>query len=235
MDILNWLYLAKNKFIRTTLSSTKDLMIFGANVGFTKRGDKYQNYAMSAEDFTTEVGNVVKPYKVYTALLTQVGESVTIGIYEGELTIGVTYLINGDAIGDGCDFTNVGAPNNNNGTYFIATGTTPNWNGTTNPDMLTYDTGAPVATVLENTIGNVWFTYGGDGQYNVKSNNLFTTNKTTFLTYLSFTGGAGDPNSNILFYSQCPSDYELGLFSVNNGTQVNDIITNTPIEIRVYN
>jgi hypothetical protein len=207
-------------------------MIFGAKVGFSKRGDKYQNYAMSAEDFLA----LSRPYKVYTALLTQSGGDDPMSLDTGLLTIGATYYINNDS--SGMDFTNVGSPNNNIGTSFVATGTTPNsWGsqqGTANA-TLQYNTAAPVVTVLENTIGNVWFTYGGDGQYNVKSNNLFTTNKTTFLTYLSFTGGAGDPNSNILFYSQCPSDYELGLFSVNNGTQVNDIITNTPIEIRVYN
>jgi len=51
MDILNWLYLAKNKFVRTTPGNLKDLMIFGAKVGSSKRGDIYQNYAMEIEDF----------------------------------------------------------------------------------------------------------------------------------------------------------------------------------------
>lgn len=51
MDILNWLYLAKNKFVRTTIDNPKDLMIFGAKVGFNKRGDLYQNYAMEINDF----------------------------------------------------------------------------------------------------------------------------------------------------------------------------------------
>jgi hypothetical protein len=51
MDILNWLYLAKNKFVRTTIDNPKDLMIFGAKVGANKRGDVYQNYAMEINDF----------------------------------------------------------------------------------------------------------------------------------------------------------------------------------------
>jgi hypothetical protein len=51
MDILNWLYLAKNKFVRTTIGNNKDLMIFGAKVGTSKRGDLYQNYAMEINDF----------------------------------------------------------------------------------------------------------------------------------------------------------------------------------------
>jgi len=51
MDILNWLYLAKNKFVRTSIDNPKDLMIFGAKVGANKRGDIYQNYAMEITDF----------------------------------------------------------------------------------------------------------------------------------------------------------------------------------------
>ena len=55
MDILNWLYLAKNRFIRTTPSSQNDLLVLGAKVGFSKRGDKYQNYAMSINDLAAYV------------------------------------------------------------------------------------------------------------------------------------------------------------------------------------
>jgi hypothetical protein len=51
MDILNWLYLAKNRFVRTSIDNPKDLMIFGAKVGANKRGDVYQNYAMEINDF----------------------------------------------------------------------------------------------------------------------------------------------------------------------------------------
>ena len=51
MDILNWLYIKKQNLIRTTLDSPQDLLVFGADVSFQKRGDKYQSYAMPAEDF----------------------------------------------------------------------------------------------------------------------------------------------------------------------------------------
>ena len=51
MDILNWLYLKKQQLIRTTLDSPQDLIVLGADVGFQKRGDKYQSYAIPAEDF----------------------------------------------------------------------------------------------------------------------------------------------------------------------------------------
>jgi hypothetical protein len=57
MDILNWLYLVKNKFTRTTVETpATDLILLGADVGFQKRGDKYQNYVMTVEDFGLSLG-----------------------------------------------------------------------------------------------------------------------------------------------------------------------------------
>lgn len=121
----------------------------------------------------TYVDNKI-PYKVYTALLTQSGGDNYQELSSGDLTIGVTYLIN-HTVGD---FSNVGAPNNNADTYFVATGTTPNsWGG----GNVSYNTGAPVVTVLENTIGNIWFIYEGIGNYSILSDSLFTSNKTTIL------------------------------------------------------
>jgi hypothetical protein len=159
-------------------------------------------------------------YKVYTALSTQSGEYNEFFISSGELTIGVTYQIDSSEILGG-DWTNVGAPNNNSGTYFVATGTTPNSWGT--GGQLAYNTGAPVVTVLENTIGNVWFTYDSAGVYNVNSNGLFVNNKTFFQsvvlnlapTFLIVTVG----NVNIIELNTGGNDGEL---------------FNTPIEIRVY-
>ena len=78
MDILNWLYLAKNKFVRTTLGSVKDLMIFGAKVGVSKRGDIYQNYAMSVEDFAAALPAPDPGYKVWSGLFTQSGTDVPV-------------------------------------------------------------------------------------------------------------------------------------------------------------
>lgn len=51
MDILNWLGIKKQNLIRTTLDSPQDLLVLGADVSFQKRGDKYQSYAMPAQDF----------------------------------------------------------------------------------------------------------------------------------------------------------------------------------------
>lgn len=93
-------------------------------------------------------------YRVYTALLTQSNGDGPSMLNDEPLTIGVTYQIT-DQGGSGWDFTNVGAPNNNTGTYFVATGTTPNSWGDLGVS-LNFNTGAPVVTVLENTIGNIW-------------------------------------------------------------------------------
>jgi hypothetical protein len=59
MDILNWLYLVKNNFVRTTPSSENDLLVLGAKVGFNKRGDKYQNYALSIGDLATSTASTL--------------------------------------------------------------------------------------------------------------------------------------------------------------------------------
>lgn len=60
MDILNWVYLIKNKLTRTTVQDPqKDLVILGNNVSYAKRGDKYQSYGMTVEDFATYINESV--------------------------------------------------------------------------------------------------------------------------------------------------------------------------------
>lgn len=113
-------------------------------------------------------------YKVYTALLTQSGGDEPDEADNFPLVIGTTYQITNNS--GGADFTTAGSPNNEVGTYFVATSSIVNWGN----DMakVSWNTGAPVATVLENTIGNIWFTYNSVGIYDVNSNSLFIENKT---------------------------------------------------------
>jgi len=168
------------------------------------------------------------PYKSFTALLTQSGEDSPLSISEGTLTIGVTYYIN-DTVID-MDFTNVGAPNNDVGTYFVATGTTPIWG--TNPlgfAILFYNEGAPVATVLENTIGNVWFTFG----FAIQSDNLFNTAK-TFLNTFNFFNNGNDTVS-ILTANIDDKTFSYIGYDIFDLQGVPTFFTNLPIEIRVYN
>lgn len=62
MDILNWVYLIKNKFTRTTVENpATDLIVLGADVSYAKRGDKYQNYVMTVEDFAASLTSAPLP------------------------------------------------------------------------------------------------------------------------------------------------------------------------------
>lgn len=164
-------------------------------------------------------------YRVYTALLTQSGGSDNFALTNGNIVIGVTYLIDNNTA---ADFTNVGAPNNTVGTYFVATGTTPNSWGTSG--ALSYDPGAPVVTVLENTIGNIWFTYDGVGNYTIVSNELFVENKSWYTIF------TGDLKNNDLYQEMfINSISSINIQSFSGGTNANSVLTNVPIEIRVYN
>lgn len=91
---------------------------------------------------------------------------------------------------------------------------------------------APVATVLENTIGNVSFTYSGPGSYHITSNGLFAG---TVPTVTNVFGVIENSTSNYITVDKldnsmlrlASSDFQF------NGQ--NDLLNNTPIEIRVYN
>jgi len=171
----------------------------------------------------------VPTYQVYTALLRQSGGDDPQYQQSGDLIIGRTYEIGDNGVID-WDFTNVGAPSNEVLTKFVATGTTPaNWgqNG-----VLNYNTGAPVVTVLENTIGNIWFIYRGDGNYGVKSDGLFIVLKSTMLiSNVTWDGGSG------IIKSGFDSAYDgFVVTALVNGDPINNgSLINTPIEIRVYN
>jgi hypothetical protein len=175
------------------------------------------------------------PYKVYTALLTQSGGSDLQTISSGDLTIGVTYFIN-SSNNDG-DFTNVGAPNNDPGTYFVATGTTPNTWGTYGD--LKYNTGAPVVTVLENTIGNIWFTFNNTGSFHIISNGLFSsTSSTLFGSFFSDTLGGGNDAYVFSYIVDSTSQITLSVLRTSDNSGVSVIGGDgryCPIEIRVYN
>lgn len=172
------------------------------------------------------------PYQVFTALLTQSGGDNIEQISSGELTAGVTYLFIQSQAGD--DFRNVGGPlvtyvDEFSGTSFVATLTaTPNNWGEA---VLYYNTGAPVATVLENTIGNVWFTYDGVGTYLVNSNSLFTSSKSMATIGSTFSGVQNGGLAGVLPGGE-PSFY---IFTSLNFSTSDDELLNTPIEIRVYN
>lgn len=172
-------------------------------------------------------------YKVFTANLYQTGSSNLLTLNGAPLTIGVSYVIT-DTDGDTVDFTNVGAPSNLPGTKFIATGTTPNSWGSSLLGELTYDDGAPVANVLENTLGNVWFQFASDGIYELQSLSLFTTGKTSVI--MSTPIDAGDAASpGIYSISQGDSVISIYTSRLTDLNQRINYLYNTFLEVRVYN
>ena len=90
-------------------------------------------------------------------------------------------------------------------------------------------TNPPTAIVLENTIGNIWFTYEGVGNYNAKSDSLFTENKTSVL--LTTSGFADD---YIVRGAQNDNNTIVITNNFFDGTPI-DSLYKTTIEIRVYN
>jgi hypothetical protein len=214
-------------------------------IGWSQESNLLYQILKQLTRLTSIIFGLKPKYKVFTALLTQSGGDDPLPIDTGLLTIGVTYYINNPSLG--MDFTNVGAPNNNEGTYFVATGTTPSsWgaNEGTSDWTLVYNTGAPVVTVLENTIGNVWFIYGGVGIYTALLPNSFDTNK----IFLSFGVEVNKDNPLVERSIEIDSPFsvtnnQINFFTnsliVNAGNlesqAENDLLLKIPIEIRVYN
>jgi len=180
---------------------------------------------ISATGGNLTINNInINPYKVYTALLSQSGGDDQQPLSSGVVTKGVTYKIDGGSDGD---FSNVGAPSNDDSTSFVAINDeVPNDYGTC---VLLYNTGAPVATVLENTIGNIWFSYNNVGEYFIKSNGLFTPNKT--LTFGSFYNAG--PQINFYMNNASINQNEVFL-QTGDPVSADGYLNNTPIEIRVY-
>jgi hypothetical protein len=231
MDILNFISWIRGRRQVTSVDPAKTLIPIGLKDG--RRDDEYLAGAISVEDLATQIAPQ-PTYKVYTALLTQSGGDNGAELTSGILEIGVTYRIDSTG-GSGWDFTNVGAPNNNPFTYFVATGTTPNsWQD----GQLTYNTGAPVVTVLENTIGNVWFTYEGNGSYWITSNGLFTINKTWGISDSVFATATAIPEPVVIDvsgYLGSEPPNTIGIRLIGGDYNGDSLLNNTPIEIRVYN
>lgn len=177
--------------------------------------------------------SILRPYKVYSALVTQRGGSNPLSTISGPLTIGVTYNIS--QLNGQDDFTNVGTPINEINVIFVATGTTPNnWSS---ESILLYDTGVPTVKVLENTIGNFYFTYDSVGRYGCISVDALLTVGKIFVNVPIV--GSSDQNSiiPITLIDLTDNGTQFYFTSVPFGDTIpsDGLLWNTPIEIRVYN
>lgn len=182
-------------------------------------------YASNAEVLAKTVNNkAVSPatidggVKRYKALISQ---SMTPKI-GGVLTVGKNYLISVNTTGD---FTNVGAANNNVGTQFIATGTTPTAWG----DGELVETPEPTAIVLENTLGEVpTYGYSDVGVFNINVvQNLFTAK-----TSISF--GASSLIDGTVYNALKQSQNQISISSTAAGVSYDAAFFETLIEIEVY-
>lgn len=158
--------------------------------------------------------------KIYKALLTQ---STQDRIISGELTVGLDYLIISNTTGD---FTNVGAADNKANTHFKATGTTPTSWG----DAEIAQNILPIATVLENTLGEVpMFRYYGIGRYRLTVNaELFVINKTVVI----LGSNASKHNFNVTYRANTKEIF----ITTPDATDVNydEVLNETLILIEIY-
>ncbi len=197
-------------------------------IGWSNESNLLYQILKQITKLTAVIFSLKPKYKVFTALLTQTGPSDELLLSSGAVTIGVTYRISDASDGD---FSNVGAPNNEASTYFIAINNeVPNSYGSA---QLIYNPGAPTAIILENTIGNIWFTYLTFGEYTVNSNNLFIEDKTAVdIDAFSY--------ANILSYSFISNEtiFPENMININSqlsGGPSDSILAKNRIEIRVYN
>ena len=97
-------------------------------------------------------------------------------------------------------------------------------------------TNAPIATVLENTLGDIAFLYSGLGQFQIVSDNLFTISKTCIFTSSSI--NIGEPYS---IYTDISNSNAITLQTLKLQESpfgeygANEVLYNSSIEIRVYN
>lgn len=96
-------------------------------------------------------------------------------------------------------------------------------------------TDAPVATVLENTLGDISFIRGGVGQYQIQSSGLFTANKTFQAITVNAFIGLSD-TIQFLMRRTGTSTITIDTYRLSTATVTasDEELTETPIEIRVY-
>ena len=180
----------------------------------------------------------IRPYKVYTALLTQTGGDDPLQVIGDGNTPGssppnniikdVTYTITSNTDGD---FTTFGAPNNDVGTSFVATQNVGYYTATFELD---YNTGAPVVTVLENTIGNVYWSYISTGVYSGTIDEDLVTEGKQVVFSPTVTISTSD-SSYFMAIENNTVDGIVGIIITDGTDSINGGLVDFPIEIRVYN
>lgn len=90
-------------------------------------------------------------------------------------------------------------------------------------------TNAPIATVFENTIGNIVWSYVGAGTYKATLSGAFIVNKTFLLIDHS-----SKDNTEVYFISRISAN-EITIETRKGENKLNDLLSEKEVEIRVYN
>jgi hypothetical protein len=199
-------------------------------IGWSNESNLLYQILKQLTRLTSVVFGLKPKYKVYTALLTQSGgDSPNTAYGDGTFYKGVTYTIVSNPLNE--DATFYGAPNNNDGTSFICNQTiSPGQSGSFE---FSFNDGAPVVTVLENTIGDVWFEFYQIGSYYIKSNSLFITDKTTIINGSGW--DTGDIENILPVFTLYQNITNILIQSTDRTlTPIDNVLHNTLIEIRVY-
>ncbi len=180
----------------------------------------------------------------FKAVLFQRGESTIIDIKGNEdLSKGVTYLITRNDNNE--DLTTIGAESNLAGTYFVSNG---NYYNLFSADLkLSFDRGAPVLNILENTLGYTpYCVYGNPGAYmlNCVGNEFqnYLANKTPVIIKINQNGvGLFENSTNVrgAFSYEEGLVYIIAYLNYDNSSEDNllndgDNFFRTSIEIEVY-
>ncbi len=234
MDILNFISWIRGRRQVTTVDPAKTLIPIGLKDG--RRDDEYLAGAITVQDLAAQIAPQ-PTYKVYTALLTQSGGDDPQTISSGALTAGVSYEPGSASVLGSWDFSNVGGPKYPELYPFVATASEePNsWTGVTS---LNYNTGAPVVTVLENTLGiNLTFSYLGVGVYTVNNPNGWDRTKLWYGTSgLGDSGGLNVNPGRVVISIEGPNpDMLIICYNNDYSSNIDQQLLETPIEIRVYN
>ena len=167
-------------------------------------------------DIITSLGGVTSITIVDAGTGYEVGDIVTIGSGGHDATFEITAILSDN-------FSNVGYVSS---AIFTATGTTPTYWGNQSI-VIDVDASAPVATVMENSIGNIEWTYQALGVYRAELLGAFTNQK----TFVVFQQGA-----SLNTYSIGVSALNTNYVEITNYAFIGDnVFNNTAIEIRVYN
>jgi|GWRWMinimDraft_12_1066020.scaffolds.fasta_scaffold11101_4 hypothetical protein len=209
---------------------------FSVNEGVnTVYGGSASMKALSQWYTMQDITDTVRPYKVYTVLMSQ-GSPAELDITSGQAQKGVTYSLDTESSPGEWDFSNIGGPKSPETWDFISNDTKEplNWGGV----VLNYNSGAPVITeTLENTVGNILWYYNDIGYFTGELANGFAGSvfyNNTNNVFLSKFIGLGlclmdiyaiDENSIGIDISKASGSYDT----------TNGALVNTPIEIRVYN